>query len=320
MASILVQKKTDTQEILALIENDIVKQIFVSRTAMLNLDEITEGNITDYNTTLRGYFIKTQKGIDIFTPAPKSYAQGEKVTVLVTKEARLGKDATGRIIATTPAEETSLPFCEKISAQFQAPVLPQEKTDYNLFDIIDEALAKKIVFTTGAELFIERTQAFWSIDVDSAKSTLSFEKLNELATKEIYHQIILKNLSGIILIDFAGFKTGKERAKLVRLMRALFQSDTRTKVYDFTNLGLLEIRRNRTSACLNDLFQTPDGARHPLYTILMIEDALMKTKSVLPTLFINPKLQPYITDKIQKLAKIQLQTETQEDFFEITEG
>lgn len=319
MADFLIYKKLAQQEIIAFIQNDILKNIYVYRQQTLSLNDLVNGKIVIHNPLLRGYFVLTDSDLSVFVPSQKTYCEGQNVLVKITKEARLGKDATGCFIDTAPIVEPT-PFSQQISNQFNLPLSDETQTDYRLRDLIDEALEKKIFFADGAELMIERTQALWSIDVDSAKSQLSFEKLNQKAIIEIAHQIILKNLSGVILIDFIGFKTKKEQASLLKSLKSAFQNDTRTKIYGFTSLGLLEIRRTRTTSALADVFLLPDGTKHPLYSIFLIEESLLKTKSGKITLKINQVLQPYLTETILKLAQVEIVPESASDFFEVIEN
>ena len=72
--------------------------------------------------------------------------------------------------------------------------------------MIDEALLPDVVLADGGELHIERTKVCWTIDVDSGKSTIPLKDVNKNACSEIARQIRLKNMGGLILVDFAGSK------------------------------------------------------------------------------------------------------------------
>ena len=86
-------------------------------------------------------------------------------------------------------------------------------------------------------------------------------QLNLAACDEIARQIRLRNLSGILLIDFIDMKTDEARdAVKVKLKDALSRERDKTVLHGFTSLGLLEMTRKRTGVSLRDALATPCGA------------------------------------------------------------
>lgn len=312
----LVQKNIYGQNIIALLDKQgTLKQVYVQRHKMLNFGEIIRGNIVSFHPVLKGYFIKTSKNLSVFVPSLHKYPEGQAVTIQITKEARLGKDATGKIVSDdTPV---GLPSLEKeLTTQYQLPI----QTDWKAIDLdeeIQEALSPSISFAKGARIYIERTQMCWTIDIDSRSSDISLYELNKCAVSVIYDQVLLKNLSGIILIDFAGRKRFQEQKKLKEQVTTLFKNDTRSQIYGFTSLGLFEIKRDRTTAALADLFLTPQGFQNPVFLSYRIKEELQKTKLGRPILFIHPSLLPYLDNDITNYTQVKTLTHIQPDFFEI---
>ena len=121
---------------------------------------------------------------------------------------------------------------------------------YGLTSILDKATSKVVYLKSGANLIIEPTEAMTIIDVNSAKNygKASFYSTNEEALKELVHQLRLRSISGIIIVDL--LKVSKEEEKkLIEIIRELSKDDlSLIQVHGFTNLGLLEITRSRLFA------------------------------------------------------------------------
>ena len=129
---------------------------------------------------------------------------------------------------------------------------PLEKL-YSLSSKIEVALSKRVWLKSGAYLVIEPTEALTVIDVNSGKSEASKDKeeyytaINLEAAKEIAFQIRLRNLSGMILVDFINMTATKDQELLItEMQKLLLQDRVKSCVVDFTKLGLMEITRMKT--------------------------------------------------------------------------
>ncbi|MBR4085274.1 MAG: ribonuclease E/G [Lachnospiraceae bacterium] len=132
---------------------------------------------------------------------------------------------------------------------------------YGLNSKIDEAFSKKVWLPSGGYLVIEQTECLTTIDVNSGKmikgnnKETSISKLNEEAALEAYIQIRLRNLSGIIIIDFVNMESKDEEEKLIDMMKGLAKTDpVHTSVIDITPLGLMEITRKKVYKSLKEQF------------------------------------------------------------------
>jgi ribonuclease G len=116
-----------------------------------------------------------------------------------------------------------------------------------------ERLNKKTVWLpNGAYLIFEHTEALTIIDVNTGKFTGKTNvketvlKTNEQAAIEIARQIRLRDIGGMILIDFIDMKSEEEKNRILHLLHQHVKHDrTRTIVYGFTQLGIVEMTRKR---------------------------------------------------------------------------
>lgn len=127
---------------------------------------------------------------------------------------------------------------------------------YNLERITQEALKERVWLDSGAYLVIEPTEALTAIDVNSGKcqkKKAAFTKINREAARECARQIRLRNLSGIILIDFINMDSEEEKAELLQYLRKELSRDPNPgKVVDMTALQLVEITRKKIYKTLKE--------------------------------------------------------------------
>lgn len=121
---------------------------------------------------------------------------------------------------------------------------------------------RRVYLASGAELVIDRTEAMNVIDINTAsfvgKKNLenTIVETNLEAAKEIAKQIRLRNLTGIILIDFIDMKQPEHQEQLLKTFElALKQDRVRTKVHGISHLGLVEVTRQRTRAPLTEIME-----------------------------------------------------------------
>ena len=123
-------------------------------------------------------------------------------------------------------------------------------------EMLTEALQKNIKLKCGGRVIIEETKAFVAIDVDSGEGDVQggFSKLNTEAAKEIAKQIILRNLAGKIIIDFAGVSEYKFLKKAIDVLEENLAKDVgKARVLGLSRAGNVEIVRNRRRPSLSNL-------------------------------------------------------------------
>lgn len=134
---------------------------------------------------------------------------------------------------------------------YEDRLLPLYKL-YSLEAAFEEALRERVWLRSGAYLVIQPTEALTAIDVNTGKcergkkASDTFLKINMEAAREAARQIRLRNLSGIILIDFINMDSKEDEQRLLAALDAELQKDP-VKAYavDITPLGLAEVTRRR---------------------------------------------------------------------------
>ena len=136
-----------------------------------------------------------------------------------------------------------------------------KKYHYYIENIIKNGLQSDIQLNTGGHIIIEKTEAFTSIDVNSG----SFNKfgssretilwMNIAASKEIIHQIKLKNISGIIVIDFIDMSNQDDQLALLEYLNTQLQSNfSGSQIIQISEIGLVEITKQREGRNVYDMF------------------------------------------------------------------
>ncbi len=132
---------------------------------------------------------------------------------------------------------------------------------YSLASLLEKTLSKRAYLKFGAYLVIEPTEAMTVIDVNSGKSIKGknaeeqFLKINIEAAKEIARQLRLRNISGIVMIDFINMKEESHNHELMKNLAEYVRTDpVRTTVVDMTKLGLVELTRQKGKRALHEVF------------------------------------------------------------------
>jgi ribonuclease G len=140
---------------------------------------------------------------------------------------------------------------------------------YQVFSAWENALKKIVWLPNGAFLVIESTEAMTVVDVNSGKFTgkdnleQTILQTNKLAAKEMAKQLTIRNLSGMILIDFIDMQKNCHRQEVVdSLSEALVSDRQRTTIVGFTPLGILELTRKRTRQPLAASLTRPCSVCH----------------------------------------------------------
>ncbi|HEX7220484.1 MAG TPA: ribonuclease G [Burkholderiales bacterium] len=135
---------------------------------------------------------------------------------------------------------------------------------YNIEPEIERALARRVDLKSGGTLVIDQTEALTTIDVNTGGfvGSRNFDdtvfKTNLEAAQAIARQLRLRNLGGIIIVDFIDMESAEHRnAVLDELRRAMARDRTRVTLNGFTQLGLVEMTRKRTRESLAHVLCEP---------------------------------------------------------------
>jgi ribonuclease G len=131
---------------------------------------------------------------------------------------------------------------------------------------ISQALESKVWLRSGGYLVIGRTEALTAIDVNTGRfvgrrsQEETIFKTNLEAAQEVVHQLRLRNIGGIIVIDFIDMeKEGNRKRVYEALKEAIKKDKARTNILRISELGLVEMTRQRTRESLENLLLSPCG-------------------------------------------------------------
>jgi Rne/Rng family ribonuclease len=134
---------------------------------------------------------------------------------------------------------------------------------YEVTNQVRRALEKKVWLKSGGYLIVEKTEAMWVIDVNTGKF-VGKDNLEETVLKnnleaadEIARQLRLRDMGGIIVIDFVDMLVPANRDEVLkRFKRELARDKTKSRVMDISKLGLVQMTRKNVSQGLTETFTT----------------------------------------------------------------
>lgn len=198
------------------------------------------------------------------TPAPGLIHQDLSLIYRTIRDV-FGSDVHKMFIDSPIHYEKALEVVELIS--------PRQKSRIELYDDpepifehfaieseIDRLLKRKVWLKSGGHITIDQTEALTTIDVNTGKfiGTTSLSdtilKTNLEAAAEIARQLRLRDIGGIIIIDFIDMASAKDRTHVLSaLEKALKKDRTRTKISNISPLGLVEMTRKRTGETISEI-------------------------------------------------------------------
>jgi ribonuclease E len=192
------------------------------------------------------------------------------IAVRILRE-ELNSEYRGVIIDDPALFEQVRTYVERVSPDLadRVELYDAEAEDQPLFDRyhvheqLHKALDRKVWLPSGGSLIIERTEALTVIDVNTGKN-VGKSNLEETvfrnnleAAEEVARQLRLRDIGGIIVIDFIDMELKENREKVAAALRAALARDkTRTQVFDISELGLVEMTRKRISEGLIESLST----------------------------------------------------------------
>lgn len=192
----------------------------------------------------------------------------------------------------------------------------QARTLFAFYGIEQEILnlrSNKVYLKCGGFIVIDKTEAMFAIDVNSGKNVenSSIDKTafntNIEAADEICRQIKLRNLSGIIVIDFIDMEDETKKKKIIDTLNEGFQEDkNKTIVYPFTQLNLVQIARRRSGRSINEYIEENCSeclgrGKHIKFSYIthLIRNEVLRLQSEREINEIYIKLNPYYKKSIE---------------------
>lgn len=178
-------------------------------------------------------------------------SRSESLKEIVTDDDRLYAQIQSFLAEEMPDDTGKLRF-------YEDRMLPL-KALYRMEKGLTEALSEKVWLKSGGYLIIEPTEALTVIDVNTGKYTggknkqETIRKINQEAAGEITRQLRLRNLSGIILVDFVDMEGKEAPEQLLAWMREQLKKDPlKAAAVDMTELGLMELTRKKQKKTLKE--------------------------------------------------------------------
>ncbi len=201
-------------------------------------------------------------------PAPSLLHKELDVTLRAVRDL-FTQEADRLIIDSRSGYESILKFLDTFMPRLKDSVELYDSAEpifdaYNLETEIARALKKKVWLRSGGHIVIENTEAFVVIDVNTGRYVGSRNleetvlKINLEAVKEIAYQIRLRNIGGLIIIDFIDMERETNREKVFNALREALKKDrTKTNVLPMTEMGIIQMTRKRTRENLNRMLCEP---------------------------------------------------------------
>ena len=273
----------DTFIRIARLRGDALLEFHVwNRAAPDGVGDVYTGRVETREKALAGCFVALGGGLSGFLPdsvGGKTLTQGQYVTVRVSRAAQgdkgprldltpappgaapgliaRGPGPLADLAARYPAEEIAIDD-HALLAELR-PELPAARDTPRAFDPVleDEIAALRespAPLPHGARLHITPAPAATLLDIDAAAaSAMSPLALNRAVIPELCRQIVLRNLSGGIVVDFAGLKPARRRGLLPPLAEGLKNDPLRPHLLGLSHLGFAEISRRRVRPPLHEI-------------------------------------------------------------------
>lgn len=191
--------------------------------------------------------------------------------------------------------ELIAPDCVKMVKHYK-----QEQPIFDKFDITRQmktGLGRTVGFKHGGYLIIDRTEALFSIDVNSGSKKL-FEdqeqnafQFNMLAADEICHQLRLRDIGGIIIVDFIDMDSKENQQKLYEHVRELMEHDrAKHNVLPLSKFGLMQITRQRVRPAVE-------------MDVMEVCPTCMGTGKVQPTLLFTEQVEEQISQFVAQFGR-----------------
>jgi len=177
----------------------------------------------------------------------------------------VGEDITSVRVDSRETASAVISFCDKYVTELDGLVshYPGERPIFDLYGVEDEiqkALKRQVQLKSGGYLIVDQTEAMTTIDVNTGgfvghrNLEETIFKTNLEAAQAIARQLRLRNLGGIIILDFIDMKDNEHKQLVLdALAKALAKDSTKTTISSVSSLGLVEMTRKRTSESLGHI-------------------------------------------------------------------
>lgn len=251
-----IEKEKERTRLIEMIEQHLPEGVgIIVRTSAEGKKE--EDIIRDMKQTLEKWK-NIQKEAKQETQLPKLVCENSDMVKRILVDL-IDQDIT-RIIVNTQKEKQEIEQMLKENGQQIEIVLQKQESILDRYDLqtqLEKIENRKIWLKCGGFITIDKTEALTAIDVNSGKyiGTKSLEQtvytVNKEASIEIAKQLRLRDIGGIIIIDYIDMKEKEHKEKIIQVLQENLKQDrSKTQIVGFTELNLLEMTRKHM--CSND--------------------------------------------------------------------
>ncbi len=228
----------------------------------------------------------------------------QEITEIVVDDKEIWNEILTYLEETLPDLISRVRYVKDISTFFKK---------YQIDRVLTKLFSKYVWLKGGGFIVIEETEAMTVIDVNSGSGSGNNLEENALQTnleaaEEIARQIKLRNLGGIIVIDFIDMKDKKNRKLLVEKMKELFADEgSNVHIYGLTNLGLLEMTRKKETPSVTKILSMEcpyckgkGFIKSPEVVLYEIEKEIAYYKGKYLEIRVNPLLRKKVEELIEK--------------------
>ena len=255
--------------------------------------------------------IKRKSG---FVSAPR-LIHAEEPLIMRTVRDSLTPDVEQLIIDDKEYYQQILAFVGITQPEMKDRIFLYDKEDcifdnFNIEAKINKALQRRIWLKSGSYLVIDETEALTAIDVNTGKFTGDTNNLQETilktnleAAKEIAKQLRLRDIGGIVIIDFIDMDNEENRKKVVEALREALKRDrTKTNVVGMTELGLVEMTRKKMRRTLSSMVSTTCPHCNGSGKVISIPNLAMRLRRDIIRATYNSDMQDFLVEVSPQLA------------------
>lgn len=221
--------------------------------------------------------------------APEMLYQEPDLTIKTVRDV-FNEDFTAMVVQGQDAWDSIEAYVTYVAPDLVDRLKQWEEDDdlfehYRIEEQLQKALDRKVYLPSGGSLVIDRTEAMTVVDVNTGKFTGSGGNLEETVTKnnleaaeEIVRQLRLRDIGGIIVVDFIDMVLESNRELVLRrLVECLGRDRTKHQVAEVTSLGLVQMTRKRMGTGLLEVFSEP--CEHCAGRGLLVQDQPLKGRT-----------------------------------------
>jgi len=225
--------------------------IFVGRVA--KIDQSMGGAFIDLGTKMQGLFKFTN------SPNAPRLTEGQMAEFEVSKATEIGK---GPIVKFKQISKADKPI--KLSGDDLKTFIGKRFDGIEFAEatvsVIDDATETELAIKGGGTISIERTRALVAIDVDKGTATSSFD-VCKTALPMIAHDLRLRGLGGLIVIDLPNLRQPRQRNTVQKAAERAFKDDPNIiKIAPLSRFGALEMTRSKPGLSLDEIINTRAGS------------------------------------------------------------